>query len=157
MLKKLLIGVLFIILLASCNENSIEGCDIPEDEGKIEYEAFIEPTLNDELERDGYRKVNSKLKINDNEHELCVEIHHVADYYTKDHEYIKSEVNIGYTRKDKLTLREDSDEVVAEIDEPATILIPESVKSTDYLPNLSEDERQQIKEHVQNIVKEHLN
>ncbi|WP_143001381.1 hypothetical protein [Tenuibacillus multivorans] len=157
MLKKISIVLLFFLMISGCDQEGMNHCDVAEGEGKIEHEVYTAITLDDDLDQDGYKRVNSNLLINDNEDELCVEVEEVVDYYSLDHEYLRSEVLSSYSRKDKLTKRQDEAEKVEEINGPATILLPDSVKGPDYPADLSEEEKQRVKEHVDQLVEKHLN
>ena len=140
---KLLTFCLFSIYLLS-------ACSNAEKYQHIEVFMIETSEQNNEgiFEKTGYKKINSITTIEEGKNHIKTDIKAVEDFYDIDGKYIKTAI-LHYTyEKSKVTLVEKGEDKKGELQEPSTILIRETNVDYFQLDNMTDEEKEKVKEHV---------
>ncbi|MGO4889550.1 hypothetical protein ACJ2A9_17530 [Anaerobacillus sp. MEB173] len=138
---------LFIVfLLSACNNT----------EKYQHIEVFVTQTSeqNDEslYETTGFKKVNAITTIEEGKNHIATDIKAIEDFYDVDGRYIKTEIVHSEFNRSKVTNAEDGDEHKKELQEPTTILIPDETIEHFQLENMTEEEKEKVKNHVLSFI-----
>lgn len=137
-----------LVLLSACS-----------DAEKYEHiEAYmietLDPNPNEEgvYVRTGYMKSNAITIIVEGKNFIKTDVKSIEDYYDLSGKFIKSEIKRSTESKSHVTLHEDGDSQKEERQEPSTILIPDQNFERHGSIPLTEEEKLQVKEHVNSFV-----
>ncbi|MGY3715846.1 hypothetical protein ACWE42_10015 [Sutcliffiella cohnii] len=144
---KIIVLAFIIFLLAACG--SVEKHETIE-----VYVAETSQENNDGFyETTGYKKVNAITIVEEGENHIKTDIKAIEDYYDIEGNYIKTEVFHSKFKSSTVIDIESEVNKKEELKTPSTILIPED-SSTDFLfNNLTDEEKEQVKEHVLSFIK----
>jgi len=137
-----LIFCLSILLLTSCSN--------AEEVQHIEVYVTETSEKNDEgrWEKTGYKKINSISTVEKGENYINTDIKAIEDYYDTDGNYIKTEVIHSTFEKSEVTKAESGEDRKEELQEPSTILIPNDPQEHFQLEDMTEEDKERVKEHV---------
>ncbi|MCG7337518.1 hypothetical protein MHZ95_19855 [Sporosarcina sp. ACRSM] len=134
--------ILCILLLSACV--NVE---------KVQHiEAFVTEVLeeNDEgfFVRTGYQKVNAITSIEESKNHIKTDVKSINDFYDTEWNYIRTEIIHSNFKKSHITQAGGGEKRKEEINEPSTILIPDGDVEYHNSINMTEEERERVKEHV---------
>lgn len=101
----------------------------------------------------GYKKVNAITTTKENKNYTRVDLKTVEDFYDTEGNYTKTVVTHEQSYKSNVLDTRDGFRRTEELHEPSTILIPEEDAANFRGDQLSVDEREQLKKHVQSFMK----
>lgn len=148
MRNKCLVGKLITLCIISIY--LLSACSNTEKYQHIEVFAIETSEQNNEgfFEKTGYKQINVITTIEEGKNHVKTDIKAVEDFYDIDGKYIKTEI-LHYTyEKSKVTLVEKCEDKKVELQEPSTILIPETNIDYFQLDNMTDEEKEKVKEHV---------
>ncbi|WP_438313631.1 hypothetical protein [Sporosarcina sp. FA9] len=120
---------------------------------KVQHiEVFVTETSeqNNEVffESTGYKKVNSITSIEEGKNHIKTDIKAIEDFYDTKGNYIRTEIIHSSFNKSNVTQAEDGENRKEELQEPSTILIPDKNFEQFKLDNMTNEEKEKVKEHV---------
>lgn len=120
---------------------------------KVQHiEVFVTETSeqNDEgfFETTGYKKVNSITRIEEGKNHIKTDIKAIEDFYDTEGNYLRTEIIHSSFNKSNVTQAEDGENRKEELQEPSTVLIPDENIEQFKLNNISEEDKEKVKEHV---------
>lgn len=148
MRNKCLVAKLITLYLISIY--LLSACSTAEKYQHIEVFVIETSEQNNEgyFEKTGYKKINSITTIEEGKNHIKTDIKAIEDFYDIDGKYIKTEI-LHYTyEKSKVTLVEKGEDKKVELQEPSTILIPETNVEYFQLENMTDEVKEKVKEHV---------
>lgn len=124
--------------------------------GNVEKTEHIEVYVIEILEENdegfseiaGYKKVNAITIIEASENHVETDIKAIEDFYDTEGNYIRTEIIHSKFDKSHVTKAEDSEERKEEIQAPSTILIPDENIEYFQFDDMTEDEKEKVKDHV---------
>ncbi|OCT13357.1 hypothetical protein A8709_03650 [Paenibacillus pectinilyticus] len=153
--KKLIIFVkicLFVftfLLVSACSQT----------EKHETIEVFAIETFDDHqndkgfFERTGYKIVNAITTMEEGKTNVKSDMKSVEDFYDMEGSYVQTEIIHSYSNKSKLLLTEEGNTHKDKLQQPSTILLsPDNFKNLK-LNNLTQEEKDQVKEHLLAIMK----
>ena len=132
----------------------LTSCSNAEEVQHIEVYVTETSEKNEEgrWENSGYKKINSISTVVKGENHINTNIKAIEDYYDKDGNYIKTKVIHSTFEKSEVTKAETGQDQKEELQEPSTILIPDDPQEHFQLENMTEEEKEKVKEHVLSYV-----
>lgn len=124
---------------------------------KIEHvEVFIVETFGENkvgpgsgfFEITGYQKVNAITKMQEGKNYLKADIKSIEDFYDTEGNYINTEIKHSYHTISYVTDVIHGDNLKEEVQKPTTILLPNNKQDSFSLINMTEEEKEQVKNHV---------
>ncbi|MFF2752632.1 hypothetical protein ACFVR1_02600 [Psychrobacillus sp. NPDC058041] len=118
-------------------------------------EAFIVETFGKSVgpgpglsEITGYQKVNAITNMQEGKNYLKADIKSIEDFYDTEGNYIKTEIKHTYHTISYVTNVVHGDNLKEEVQKPSTILLPNNKQDSFALINMTEEEKEQVKNHV---------
>ncbi|MED4018884.1 hypothetical protein [Sutcliffiella cohnii] len=144
---KVCLLILLLLIMAACGKGEIvETIEVFVVETSEENEEGIYETT-------GYKKVNAITTTEERKNHIKTDIKAIEDYYDTEGNYIKTEVFHSNFKSSTVIDIDSEMNKKEELKTPSTILIPED-SSTDYLfNNMTDEEKEQVKEHVLSFTK----
>lgn len=130
----------------------ISACSQAEKYETIEVYALetLQDIQNDQglYVKTGYKIVNAITTVEESKTHLKSDMKSIEDYYDQNGMYIQTEIIHTYANKSKLLLTEEGNTQKAKLQEPSTILISPNHANNFKLNDMSQEEKNQVKEHV---------
>lgn len=138
---KLIFFTTTVLFLVACNEAEIET------ETYEEIEVYM-TGFEKNGRITGYKRVNAITIKEVGEDFLKTDVKSVEDFYDSEGNYLRTEIKHSRSDSSKIFNKENKQTLTKEFEEPATILIPNDVLGQFDLPEMTADEKKQVKEHV---------
>lgn len=117
-------------------------------------EVFVVETMDESkseipYETTGYKKVNAITNMEEGKNYIKADIKSIEDFYDVDGNYTKTEIIHSYATTSNVTNVTHGDNLKEVLQEPTTILIPTDEKGPFRVDDLTEEQKEQVKNYVQ--------
>ncbi|WP_391121590.1 hypothetical protein [Psychrobacillus sp. L3] len=99
-------------------------------------------------ETTGYKKVNAITYMEEGKSYIKTDDKSIEDFYDTKGNFIKSEITHSYFTTSYITNVVRGDNLKEELQNPSTILLPDDYKGHSKSENMTEEEKEQVKNHV---------
>ncbi|RJE87041.1 hypothetical protein D3P07_17885 [Paenibacillus sp. 1011MAR3C5] len=144
---KLIVLGLIMALMSSCGSMDVVR----------HIEVFVHESMEVNEEGDyevtGHIKANAITTSEESKNLLRTDVKMIEDYYDSDGNFIKSEVSHSRSHKSDISITDGGFSHKKELQEPSTIFIPEEGYEQFRMKDMSDEEKEIVKEHVLSYMK----